>query len=123
VASRIVEKVVGTQLVEFGATIAGEHVVITITSPMGGPVGPGEVIVSVDTTVETLYVETREVPKRVAVGVCWHAMRNYFVNYFVNFKAVQVGVRMGLQSSKQLGVVLVLNEKRRTTVATEGTER
>jgi len=73
----------------------------------------------VDTTVETLYVETREVPKRVAVGVDWQAMRNYFVN----FKVVQVSVRMGSQSSKQMGVTFVLDEKRRTTVATEDTER
>ena len=79
----------GAQLEDDDAT--SKHVVIVLingSALIGGPGG----IISVDTTVETLYVETREVPKRVAVGIDWQAMRNYFVN----FKVVQVSVRMGL---------------------------
>jgi len=77
----MVEYVVGTQVVEFVATACSMHVVITTISSM---MGPG-VIISVSTIGELLKVETTEVPKRVAVGVGWHAMRNYFVN----FKVVQ----------------------------------
>jgi len=68
--------ITGTQLVDDVPT--SEHVdvvIVTNGSTLGGK------IISVDTTVETLYVETREVPKSVAVGVGWHAMRNYFVNF------------------------------------------
>ena len=84
----MVEYVVGTQVVEFVATACSMHVVITTISSM---MGPG-VIISVSTIGELLNVVTAVVPKRVAVGVGWHAMRNYFVN----FKVVQVGVRIGV---------------------------
>ena len=43
---------------------------------MVNPSTGGSVIISVDSIVETRSVETTVVPKRVAVGVVWQAMRN-----------------------------------------------
>jgi len=59
----------GTQVVDDAMTV-GTHVAVTIGSliMMG-------VTSSVDTIVETLNVEITDIPKRVAVGVCWQAMR------------------------------------------------
>lgn len=61
---------VGTQVVVDAITV-GTHVDTTTSESL--------VITrsSVDTEGETLAVETREVPKRVAVGDDWQAIRNY----------------------------------------------
>jgi len=65
--------VIGKQVVVvFDATIVGTHVVVAIGSLMVGYISV------VDTIVETLYVEITDVPKRVAVGVCWQAMRSNY---------------------------------------------
>ena len=62
--------VIGTQLVV-------EHG-MTGSSITGGSNGGEGVISVVDTIVETLNVEITDVPERVAVGVCWQAMRRNY---------------------------------------------
>lgn len=63
---------VGTQLVEFGATRVEMHVDIVVTPSIL------TVASSVDTIVETAFVEISDVPKSVAVGVCRQAMRRNY---------------------------------------------
>ena len=62
---------VGTQ-VEVFATTVGMHEDITVI--------PSKMTVtrSEDTIVEITLVEITDVPKRVAVGVCWQAMRRNY---------------------------------------------
>ena len=63
---------VGTQLVEFGATSVEMHVDIVVTPSIL------TVASSVDTIVETAFVEISDVPKSVAVGVCLQAIRRNY---------------------------------------------
>lgn len=66
---------VGAQMADENASSVGKHVVMMI-----GSLTPKTASITVvDTIVETLNVETTDVPNRVAVGVCRQAMRrNYF---------------------------------------------
>ena len=61
-------------MVDKNASSDGKHVVMMI-----GSLTMNWASVTVDTIVETLKVEITDVPKRVAVGACWQAMRRIYL--------------------------------------------